>query len=348
MWSSSGRGRLVRWVLGVALGVAALATLLAGRGELAAARARLTHPAPGPVAAAIGLEALSLAAYALAQRRALATSVRVPLARLAAITLVNDALALTVPGEPAVSSAYRYAQYRRAGAEAPVAGWVVVTVMVAQAVALSAVLALGIVVALLSAAHPPALASTLVLLVVVLAVGASLLQRNRAVRLLAGAVRAVSWALRRRRARILARVEDVLAQMREVDPGRAGRATVIAWVAIAWLADAACLAAAFAAVDATVPWRALLLAYGVAQILAVLPLAPGGLGVVEGGLAAILIAYGTPHATAVAAVLAYRLVTYWGAAAVGWAAFALQAARRARGPAPTVSDGPGRAPRVTP
>ncbi|MGC8498266.1 MAG: flippase-like domain-containing protein [Acidimicrobiales bacterium] len=343
-----GRGRLVRWVLGVALGVAALATLLAGRGELAAARARLTHPALGPVAAAVGLEAASLIAYALAQRRALATAVRVPLARLVVVSLANDALALTVPGEPAVSSAYRYAQYRRAGVEAPVAGWAVVTVMVAQAVALSTVLALGIVVALLSAAHPPALASTLVLLAVVLVAGASLLQRNRAVRLLAGAVRLVRWALGTRRPRVLARVEDVLAQMREVDPGRAGLATVIAWAAGAWLADAACLAAAFAAVHAALPWRALLLAYGVAQILAVLPLAPGGLGVVEGGLAFILIAYGTPHAAAVAAVLAYRLITYWGAAAVGWAAFALQVTRRARGPAPTVSDGRGRAGRITP
>ncbi len=348
MWSTAGRGRLVRWVLGVALGVAALATLLAGRGELAAARAQLTHPATGPAAAAVSLEAASLAAYALAQRRALATAVRVPLARLAVVTLVNDALALTVPGEPAVSSAYRYAQYRRAGVDAPVAGWAIVTVMVAQAVALSAVLALGIVVALLSAAHPPALASTLVLLAVVLVAGIGLLQRNRAVRMLSGAVRVARRAFGARRPRALERVEGVLTQMREVHPGRAGQVAVIAWAASAWLADAACLAAAFAAVHATIPWRALLLAYGIAQILAVLPLAPGGLGLVEGGLAVILVAYGAPHAAAVAAVLAYRLVTYWGAAAVGWAAFGLQAVRRARGPSGTASSDPGRAPRVTP
>ena len=341
------RGRLLRWVLGAAVGGAALLALLAGRGEWAAARTHLTHPRWWGVVAMVVAETLSLGAYARAQGRALAVEAPVPTRTLFVVSLANDALALTVPGEPAVSSAYRFAQYRRQGIPAPVAAWAIVTVMVAQAVALSAVLALGVIVALVSTAHPPAVASTVVLLVVVLVAGGVLLERSRAVRVVAAIGRPVARVLARRGSALAARVEGVLARMREVRLSRGGSAAVVSWVGAAWLADAACLVAAFVTVRAVVPWSAVLLAYGLAQILAVLPLAPGGLGLVEGGLAVVLVAYGTPHASAVAAVLAYRLVTYWAAAAAGWIALGLQT-RRQRRTRVGVTDDPDPGARVTP
>jgi len=42
-----------------------------------------------------------------------------------------------------------------------------------------------------------------------------------------------------------------------------------------------------------------------------LPITPGGLGVTEGSMAVTLAAYGGGMAAAVAAVLLYRLITYW-------------------------------------
>jgi len=48
---------------------------------------------------------------------------------------------------------------------------------------------------------------------------------------------------------------------------------------------------------------------------------PGGLGGVEAGLVAGMLVFHVPSAQAVAAVLAYRLISYWGALVVGSLAF---------------------------
>ena len=55
----------------------------------------------------------------------------------------------------------------------------------------------------------------------------------------------------------------------------------------------------------------ILLAYAVAGLLALIPLTPGGLGIVEAGLSALLILAGVPGVDAVVATLAYRIISYW-------------------------------------
>lgn len=55
----------------------------------------------------------------------------------------------------------------------------------------------------------------------------------------------------------------------------------------------------------------LLTAYGVATILAQLPLTPGGIGLVEGVLVPALVAIGAPPDTALLAVLGWRAMEYW-------------------------------------
>ena len=59
-----------------------------------------------------------------------------------------------------------------------------------------------------------------------------------------------------------------------------------------WVADCGCLALSFLAVGARVPWRGLLLAYGAGQLATILPITPGGLGVVEGSLTVALVTFG--------------------------------------------------------
>ena len=56
---------------------------------------------------------------------------------------------------------------------------------------------------------------------------------------------------------------------------------------------------------------------------------PGGLGAVEAALAAGLTATGMPAATAVSAVLLFRLLTFWLPVPAGWAAFAYLRRRQA-------------------
>jgi hypothetical protein len=55
----------------------------------------------------------------------------------------------------------------------------------------------------------------------------------------------------------------------------------------------------------------ILLAYAVAGLLALIPITPGGLGIVEAGLSALLILAGVPAVDAVVATLAYRIISYW-------------------------------------
>ena len=52
---------------------------------------------------------------------------------------------------------------------------------------------------------------------------------------------------------------------------------------------------------------------------------PGGLGVVEGSLTIALVAYGGQKEATVAAVVLYRLISFWGLLGVGWAAWAVLA-----------------------
>jgi uncharacterized protein (TIRG00374 family) len=81
-----------------------------------------------------------------------------------------------------------------------------------------------------------------------------------------------------------------------------------------------------------------LLAYAVAGLLALIPITPGGLGIVEAGLSALLILAGVPGGDAVVATLGYRIISYWLPIAVG--PFAYMAFRLRYGP-PEAGSGSG-------
>ena len=55
----------------------------------------------------------------------------------------------------------------------------------------------------------------------------------------------------------------------------------------------------------------LLMAYGLANILAAIPITPGGLGVVEFVLVSMITGFGPTAGQALSAVLAYRAVNFW-------------------------------------
>jgi uncharacterized protein (TIRG00374 family) len=98
-----------------------------------------------------------------------------------------------------------------------------------------------------------------------------------------------------------------------------------------WALDYASLLAALAAVGSQPRPSLVLLAFCAAQILAQIPVTPGGLGFVEAGLTAMLALAGVSAGAAVLATFAYRLFSYWlplpfGLAAFGWHARRYRAA----------------------
>ncbi|MDO8213252.1 lysylphosphatidylglycerol synthase transmembrane domain-containing protein [Conexibacter sp. CPCC 206217] len=78
-----------------------------------------------------------------------------------------------------------------------------------------------------------------------------------------------------------------------------------------WAFDFATLLAALAAVNASPSPGLVLLAFCAAQVLAQIPLTPGGLGFVEAGLTGMLTLAGVSAGNAVLATFAYRLFSYW-------------------------------------
>ena len=91
-----------------------------------------------------------------------------------------------------------------------------------------------------------------------------------------------------------------------------------ALAALNWLVDCACLVTCVWAISGAVPWCGVLVAYGLAQVAASSPVVPGGLGVVEGSLSFLLIAYGMSAESALAGVFLYRIVSFWSVVPVGW------------------------------
>ncbi|WP_189330713.1 lysylphosphatidylglycerol synthase transmembrane domain-containing protein [Actinoplanes ianthinogenes] len=82
------------------------------------------------------------------------------------------------------------------------------------------------------------------------------------------------------------------------------------WSALNWAADAFCLIAAAQACGLSASWPVVGAAYLVAQVVRQIPLSPGGLGFVEASLVTAL-SLGTTPTVAAAAVLTYRLFSFW-------------------------------------
>jgi putative heme transporter len=94
-----------------------------------------------------------------------------------------------------------------------------------------------------------------------------------------------------------------VAVLRHPKPGLSGAITY-------WAFDIATLWAGFRAFGATVPLAPLVICYFVGQLANALPI-PGGVGGVEGGMIGSFIAFGVNGSTAVLAVLAYRIISFW-------------------------------------
>ena len=106
-----------------------------------------------------------------------------------------------------------------------------------------------------------------------------------------------------------------------------------------WAFDYATLLAALAAVGSTPRPALVLLAFCAAQVLAQIPVTPGGLGFVEAGLTATLALAGVGAGQAVLATFAYRLFAYWLQLPAGLVGFLIHKRRVAVGgsqtPAPS-------------
>jgi uncharacterized protein (TIRG00374 family) len=126
-------------------------------------------------------------------------------------------------------------------------------------------------------------------------------------------------------------VHQIAARIRIMAADRALLRRAVLWAAANWLLDAASLFVFLAAFGHIENPDGLLVAYGLAYVLAAMPVTPGGLGVVEGVLVPSLVGFGATRAVAIVAVIGYRLVNFWLPIPVGAGAYLSLASGGLRG-----------------
>jgi len=336
-------GRRRAWVVAQVLLVAGFAyfgvqVVAANREELSGATDYLRRSSVVWVGCAVLAEVAAYAATALLQRRLLgAGKVRVGVGPLAAIALAGNAINSSVPGGSAIAAVFAFRQFRRRGADEAVTTWVMVAFASLAALTLAFVAVVGL---LISGPDGPVGGLWLLLIPLVIgpALGIAFLLRPRLLLPVASpvlaAVRRATGLLRRRPAEILV---PLVERVETVRPTPLDWAMSAAYALGNWTADCLCLVAAFEAVGTPVPWRGLLVAYGAAQVAANVPITPGGLGVVEGSLAVALVAYGGSTEGSVAAVLLYRIISFWATLPIGWLAWVALQVHGRRHPAASPS-----------
>lgn len=116
----------------------------------------------------------------------------------------------------------------------------------------------------------------------------------------------------------LARIAERLRALGS-DPELLRRAS--AWALANWLLDATALWIMLAAFGGLVNPVALVVAYGIANVAAVLPITPGGLGVVETLAITLLTGFGLTRGVAILGVLTWRIFNFWLPIPAGVAAY---------------------------
>jgi uncharacterized membrane protein YbhN (UPF0104 family) len=260
-----------------------------------------------------------------------------------ATTLAANALSVSVPVVGSqLGAAFTYKCFRKFGAESSLAGW---TFLIGALVSsFGAVVILGVGGAVSGNDLIAGLAALSLLgfsLVGLLCLGP---WRNGLRRLMTRLVIPIVRCASRFTAESIgdpSTVKSWIDRFHSIRPSKAEWGVVGALSLSNWLTDCGVLAASILALGAGVPWRPLLLIYGLATLIGSLGLTPGGIGLVEGTLCLGLVEAGMPAALALGAVLLYRLVSFWLVGATGWLVFGyLQRSASFRAKAPLYLSSP--------
>jgi uncharacterized protein (TIRG00374 family) len=229
--------------------------------------------------------------------------------------LAGNALSKIAPGGGAMGAALQYKMLVQAGlpSGSTVGALTAVNLLVFAVVLALPVLAIP---ALLRGSVDRGLLETAVagiaFFVVASAVGAVLLSTDRPLAWVGRAVQNVRNKLRPKAepmhefpARLLRERDRILQTL-----GPKWKRALVATVG-RWMFDYGTLLAALAAIGSHPRPGLVLLAFCGAQVLAQIPVTPGGLGFVEAGLTAMLVLAGVSAGDAVLATFAYRLFQYW-------------------------------------
>jgi len=312
----------------VGVGVAAVLAITQ-YGLLANSARTLSRASPAWAVLAILAESLSMLAFALVYWRLLrAADVRIGIGPITAIALASNTISGAMPvAGTELGTGYAYRQFRRRGADGPSAAWVLIIAGITSSVTFWTLVA-GTAISSRQVASEVAGLTVAVLLAVAVVGGIVALHRPvvraRLQRLAVRAATAGLRMIRRPNDGVEGWIGQVAGQLGSLRAGRSTVASVALTSTLNWLADIACAGFAVIAVGGSVSWSAVVLAWAAAGSASSLRLTPGGVGVAEAAMVATLVASGMPAGRATAAVLVYRLISYWMLVLAGAALLAAQ------------------------
>jgi uncharacterized protein (TIRG00374 family) len=319
-WKGS---HVIRGGLSIVTVVAFTILIVSKRAALTTSIQRLGHSHWPWIPIAVVLEAASMATFALMQRRLLRVGGTPVGARpIMATTMAANALSVSVPAAgPELGTAFTFRRFKRHGADTSQASWALLIGGLVSWVGAILVLAAG-----------GALSGNALVAGLAVVAGVFVVATGGAIRVAVGRShlprpleQSAAWLVGRI-ARLISHPlenpsEAIRTWLKDFDSLRLSRSdwTKLGGLGLAnWLTDAGVLAVAILAIGAPVPWRALLLIYGLATVVGSLGITPGGIGLVEGTLCLGLVSTGLPAALALTAVLLYRLVSFWLVLIAGW------------------------------
>jgi uncharacterized protein (TIRG00374 family) len=260
----------------------------------------------------VALEAASILSYANLTR-AMIHGTPPPYLTILRINLSTLAVSHVVPGGAAVGGALGFRLLTRFGLSGTDAAFAMAAQGIGSAVVLNLLLWVGLLVSLVSGQYNP-LYATAALIGVLLLGGFStvvvLLMRGE--RGAAGVMRAVARriplldeeSVYRLVLRLAARLQTLVADRRRLVRG-------LLWDLGFWLCSAASLWVFLLAFGYRAGVDGLIVAFGLAYVLAAIPITPAGLGVVEATMIALLTFFGADRGIATLGVVSYRLINFW-------------------------------------
>ena len=312
----------LRWVLLVVAVVVLTVELTLVRDQLTKAWHSLYSANWWWVLAAMGAAMASMHFFGDIQRKLL-RSAGVPVRqwRSQAAFYAGNSLSTTLPGGPVLSATFIYRQQRIWGATPVIASWQLVMSGALQIISLT-LLGLGSAFFLGAKHNPFSLIFTLAGFIMLIVLAQAVASRPD---LLDGVgVRVLSWVnyLRAKPSdNGLEKWRETLAQLESVNLTRRQLGVAFVWSMMTLVTGVATLLFACYAAGGRPSLLGVVVAYVAARAVGSIPLMPGGLLVVEAVLVPGLVSSGMTLASAISAMLIYRLISWIFIAAIGWVVF---------------------------
>lgn len=282
-------------------------------GSVGEAVDRLSAVNPLLLLLALGLEVAALVAYAQLTRVTLPPEPRLGLVSILRIQLSTKAVTNLVPGGSAAGGTLGYRLLTQAGVDGASAGFSMATVGLGSAIVLNLLLWVALLISIpLDGFNPvygtAAIVGMLLLGAVAAGVALMLKGRDTAVRVVRAVARRIPFLNPDTAERF---VRTLVARLAELLDNPLLLRRGLTWACINWLLDAAALWVFIRAFGPALNPVDVIVAFCIANILGVIPITPGGLGIIETTLVATLVGFGLGLTEARVSVITYRIAQFW-------------------------------------